>query len=125
MKAEKRRIPDLLIFPDDRKQTVSLHILRNFQAMEIQDRRGDIYSRGKLRPAPVLYPAHRIIDEQRRVADLLIGRHNGLAPPVMFPQQESMIRIHNQHGILPKIVLIHGIQHLAQVTVAHGHQGRI
>ena len=33
-----------------------------------------------------------------------------------------MVCVHNEHGVLPKIILIHEIQYLSQITVAFTHQ---
>ena len=36
-----------------------------------------------------------------------------------------MVRIDDQHGVVPQVVGVHGVQDLAQVVVAHGQHGRV
>ena len=47
------------------------------------------------------------------------------SPLAMLSQQEAVVRIDDQKGVLPQIIPVHGIQHPAQVPVAHGKQRRI
>ena len=40
----------------------------------------------------------------------------------MLAQHEAMIRIDNQHGVFPQVILVHHIQHLSQIRITHGHK---
>ena len=63
-----------------------------------------------------------IVEEQRCVGDFIIHRHYRLPPPAVLSEQEPVVCVHNEHGVLPKIILIHEIQYLSQITIAFTHQ---
>ena len=46
-------------------------------------------------------------DERRSPCTLLLG---------------SVVGVDDEHGVIPQFILVHGVQHLSQIVVAHGHQ---
>ena len=48
-----------------------------------------------------------------------------LGPLAVFAQQKAVVRVHDQQRVLPQAVRVHGVQHTAQVFVAHGQQGGV
>ena len=56
------------------------------------------------------------------MGDFIIHRHHRLPPPAVLSEQKTVVCVHNEHGVLPKIILIHEIQYLSQITIAFTHQ---
>jgi hypothetical protein len=38
---------------------------------------------------------------------------------------EAVVGVDDQHGVFPEIVLVHPVQHLAQVVIAHAHHSPV
>ena len=66
-------------------------------------------------------PAARVPDKQRGVGNLVVERLDDLGPPLVLTEQEAVVRVDDQQGILPQVQRVHQIQHLAEVAVAHAH----
>ena len=93
------------------------HVFRYGDAKVLKNRRRQIDILGERHSVFPFDTASRIPDKQRYMGNLFIVGHKILSPPVMLSQQESMIRIDDQHGIFPQTVFIHQIQDPAQALI--------
>ena len=73
----------------------------------------------------ICHLATRFPDKERRVHDLVVERHHGFAPPAVLAKKEAVVGVDDEHGVVPKLVLVHLVEHFAKVGVAHGDEGSI
>ena len=118
--AEQDIIMDFLIVFQYPQQRFPFHILIRFDTEIIKNSGGNINRLAKLFPPFPRMPNLRHPKEKWRMYDFLKARHIIFPKIAVLPQHIAMIRIYNQHRVLPHIVFIHEIQYFSKIIIHHG-----
>ena len=122
MHAEDGRLAHRVVVGHGLLERNALHVGRALDIEELQQRGGQVDHLHQ--PIDALRPPTdaRIPDEERRVRHFVVEGLHHLGPPVMLAQQEAMIGADDEHGVVPQVQLVHQIEDLAQIFVAHAQQ---
>ena len=125
MDSKYRGFTNRLFVRQNRNQASSVHGVICFQTEEIHECRRNINGLCKAVSALSHLFVPGIPDKKWQMGDFVVGGLDVLSHPVVLSQKESVIGIHNQHGIPPQTVPVHGVQHFSEIPVTHRNQGRI
>ena len=125
MVAEEGVLPHRGIAGHGLPQRLAGHVLGHGHTEELQQGGREVDGLDEGLAVGVLHAATGIPEKEGRVHGLLIVRHRTLGPPAVLTEHIAMVGVDDEQGVLPQVMLVELIQHLAKALIAEGQQCQI